>query len=76
MGCGAPQVRREPQKNGKFLQVLVHACRSVCFSSGSCCCILLYHTAPLTQAREEAQTALDVVEGFAALNRKLVDELR
>lgn len=28
------------------------------------------------QAREEAQSALDTVEGFAALNRKLVDELR
>lgn len=33
-------------------------------------------TIPHTQARGEAQSALDVVEGFATLNRKLVDELR
>lgn len=37
-------------------------------------------TSPLTvlnmKAREEAQAAMDTVEGFAKLNRKLVDELR
>lgn len=37
-------------------------------------CLMLPHID--SQARGEAKSALDVVEGFAALNRKLVDELR
>ena len=37
-------------------------------------CLMLPHFD--SQARGEAKSALDVVEGFAALNRKLVDELR
>lgn len=36
----------------------------------------IFFTLLHTQAREEVQSALEAVEGFASLNRKLVDELR
>lgn len=39
-------------------------------------CLSPFRSKYENQAREEAQSALDTVEGFAALNRKLMDELR
>lgn len=42
-------------------------------------CIILTPPAKFgghTQARDEARVAMDTVEGFVCLNRKLMDELR
>lgn len=44
--------------------------------SGGYIDICTRNVAVFNQAREEAQSALDAVEGFASLNRKLVEELR